>query len=336
MKVLNYFSVFACLVALCIYFTSCQKEELADIVNDNKISAKVINGTLHFATLEDLTGTLNTLAEMPRKEIDEWEIQNGFYSIRRMTNEVFNKIGIAKSEQEVEAIILQNQHLVKKTEDGIKPVLDILNYRSICNKDGVYFIENTLNKVKGEFLIGVEDWNQEKLDIATRTMEANEKAGIYIATIPKPEFHSLRANCGNLEFLTVYNNAGDRGLQFAAYTSYNVFILNSGLKIYQPYGQIVAQAIKRFNIGWTLDQTNISIPHACFTVCASGMSFSATYPQVSSVNSSSISLIQNAPFVLFSSPSPSFTRVTGEAYSSATTVHNKARIDCGSTSTVCN
>ena len=148
MKKINKF-VFTMILINTMLLTGCQKdfEKIDNQIIQNESDIKVIDGTLYFSDVDAFIRITNDLGELSGKDRDEWEESINFKSLRSEINDVFNLIENAKTENDVQQILINNEDIIYDKEGMIVSKIPIVLYQSICNREGVFFVGNTIHKV---------------------------------------------------------------------------------------------------------------------------------------------------------------------------------------------
>lgn len=194
------------LLTITLLFSACQKNEMLEQVVDNpaeatnKIKAEVINGTLHFASQEDVINALKAMNKMSDTELDAWEEAVGFTSIRRLTNESIAKLNGLEDvlQEEAEARltqILREEQWIELKDNTVEPTFAHPAYRLICNAEAIFSVSGYLNKVTDTHIIGIEGGDLGKLTLAEQNLVNNPSAGIHVYTRPEETIVEQRAPC---------------------------------------------------------------------------------------------------------------------------------------------
>lgn len=113
---------------------------------------KVINGTLHFDSLEVISLFVNSQEKMTDSELFEWEETNNFYSlyhaIYNAENDIFSDSLLFESKLE------KYKDLVYLDEnDCVKPQIITRFYQLICNNEGCFYVGSYKHRVTPKEII---------------------------------------------------------------------------------------------------------------------------------------------------------------------------------------
>ena len=112
---------------------------------------------LYFANSEQYFKTIAIVSKMTDEELDKWEQELGFVSLRTMQNKIWDKIEKIEEIEVVRNIIEQNSEYFKfeliKDNVEILPIVNDVIYASICNEKSMYCLKKQFTKIIDEHVI---------------------------------------------------------------------------------------------------------------------------------------------------------------------------------------
>jgi hypothetical protein len=121
-----------------------------------KSRCSVVDGILHFSSTDDYYALTDSLCKLSDVEFENWENQNNFLSYRTYVNRIINEIESAQNENDVDKVssLLKeySKYVYLCDEEFVRPVIQALSYRSVVNKDGVFYFNDTRNVVDGQYV----------------------------------------------------------------------------------------------------------------------------------------------------------------------------------------
>lgn len=151
------YKIYLLLIALNIFVSNCDKTEFNEksIVQQTehqsskeKVSYRervdIVDGVLSFTGEKQLDNISFKLFNMDEKSLDQWEIKNNFYSLRRKLNNIYDDILTAKNEKEVLNKIKANKQYIKLVGDRIMPIIENYGDQCITNINGIFFLQNVV------------------------------------------------------------------------------------------------------------------------------------------------------------------------------------------------
>ncbi|HSP81480.1 MAG TPA: hypothetical protein VLQ93_23380, partial [Myxococcaceae bacterium] len=191
------------------------------------------DGALHFESAQAFSAALKHLAEMSLQERDAWEARHGFMSMRRAYSQLTQRLESVRTEEEHARLLQEYRDVIKMTDDGIAPLVELDTYASIANRRGVFYVDGAVHKVTRQWVFSAADGRLDALEqlLATPAVEARTRDS---DTLDLPQGvrgmrHTVDSRvvaqgvCGS-EKSTTYTN-GDRRLLFYirtyAYTVYD-------------------------------------------------------------------------------------------------------------------
>jgi hypothetical protein len=142
-------------MALIFLISACKKDEftlnnLNTTEGNTKDSVYVKEGVLHFNDQQVFNNVSQQLATMSKNELDKWEDNLGFYSVRRLNEAIKNELGQAESEKEFNELLNVYSPYITIEDDKIDPILEISLYANVCNENLVYAIGKQYYKINGD------------------------------------------------------------------------------------------------------------------------------------------------------------------------------------------
>lgn len=140
--------VASCFVLALVYI-SCEKKNETSISYEKEVTASNFeDGIAKFVNAKDFFEALDNSSKMSLDERHKFESEKEFVSQVSLISGVMSKIDKAKTEEEINNIILNNKHLIQLTPDNeITPILPLSVYSYVANKDGYFYVNNFLHKV---------------------------------------------------------------------------------------------------------------------------------------------------------------------------------------------
>lgn len=121
-----------------------------------KSRCSVVDGILHFSSTDDYYALTDSLCKLSDVEFENWENQNNFLSYRTYVNRIIDEIESAQNENDVDKVssLLKeySSYVYLSEEDFVQPVIQATSYRSIVNKDGIFYFNDTENVVDGRYV----------------------------------------------------------------------------------------------------------------------------------------------------------------------------------------
>jgi len=156
-------------------FVGCEKNEVVseekEIVNNNLNTGvdnltvddmpqiELIDGKLNFTTPEQYLKTLNIVNKMSDLEFMNWENKTGFKSLRTAQYNALLELDKINNEDEkglLEWLKKYNNLFELVYDAGDAMIVEKVSstfYSRVCNAEGIYYTENSVNKVIGSYLV---------------------------------------------------------------------------------------------------------------------------------------------------------------------------------------
>lgn len=155
--------LFYCIIGLLLI--SCDKNIASDNqtllpvetlkTRSGEIGYKVIDGVMHFDSLECVSALVNSLEKMSDQELFDWEQANDFYSLYHAVFDA--EEDIFSDSLQFESKLEKYKNLVYMDNYGfIQSQVPSRFYQLICNKDGYFYVGKYKHKVTSEEIM-VED-----------------------------------------------------------------------------------------------------------------------------------------------------------------------------------
>lgn len=198
---------------------SCKKEKLT--INETKdeltqstekvipitLDAVVIDGTLHFATIEEENKAIESIIGKPYKSIKAWNEQHDFvslYDVYDMMMEVYNEDTLAKYEARYGDVF----HYPKDINNDFPRIQDAILLKSmLLNPKGEYFVNNTLVKCTKKGIYRILNATPDKVSYALSLNASNEHEGILFEE--NSTNSDYRIECPSDEYATGNNTSGE-------------------------------------------------------------------------------------------------------------------------------
>lgn len=155
-------------------FASCNKSD--DLMNiEGKALASqtqsieslpyyVENGALNFRSADDFFFYADSIANLSGYDFENWEKVTGFTSYRSITDKMIEEIEEAEDDALMyNRLLLDYSEFVEKVGDRIEPKIKSNIYRSVVNKDGVFYTNGIRNLVDDQDVtVSNEDGKEER------------------------------------------------------------------------------------------------------------------------------------------------------------------------------
>lgn len=275
--------IFSTLLIISVLFFSCQKEDsLTEITNEtpetfeqkslelnyNNLTIadvpkiETFDKMLHFKDNNQYEKLTSILANSNETELDNWEKQIGFVSLRSIQNHIYDKLENVKSEIEIRNFLAKYDnvfelYLNEDNEQEIRPIVDGLVLPILINENGFFRVGNTVSKVTSDYIISTDITNYEMLKNITNkdaaTIEDNE-----IFSVKKHTVRSYRG-CGHGSNASVTSGKRRVKIWFIVENngSGNIYRYDSGIKV-RGYKKVLGI--------WYWYKTNLTLYASEYTV----------------------------------------------------------------------
>ena len=191
------------------------------------------NNLLNFKNKDDYFNTIHTISTMNVEQLDIWEKNMGFKSLRTRINNAINDIDNAQTKEEFKILLDKYKEIIEiNTENSVRPIITDLIYTSIANEDGIYKTDETINKVTRKHIVSasIQKYNTlANIKFTDNNFDNNLKSQIYI------ENSTEKTNCGTTK------NA------YKQYNKRRVFVTAS--RIYYNYNNYYSYYFKVYLFG---------------------------------------------------------------------------------------
>jgi len=153
-----------------LFFASCQKEDgfKTEVkAGEENPQIKMLDQMLYFEDETQFHATIQTLLKKKSTELDVWEKEIGFTSLRSFHNNLSEELeNIQKKEQFFQFLDKNKGYfeviLNEKNEPEIKTIVEGIVLPTIANKDGLFRIGNKISKITKHFLItsDIQNYNE--------------------------------------------------------------------------------------------------------------------------------------------------------------------------------
>lgn len=189
---------------LCGIFWSCQEESLLQddlVVADDNFEIRAHNGYLWFKDSATYSATLEKLEGYSREELDQWEEELGFTSIRSIfekavdEDEKFFEAIEKLPEEEIQPkfangiaphskFVLQNAELFRFNSEGWFDInLPYAHIHKLLNRDGIIRIGDNIMKYSSNAVKIIRDGDENKIGLLESIKKTDSKAGIKVNDI---------------------------------------------------------------------------------------------------------------------------------------------------------
>ncbi len=150
----------------------CEKKEIATetpkefieqkepaIIDISKI--EVENSMLNFNNQDEYFNAIYTISNMTENDLNIWENNIGFQSLRSRINNAMDEIDNAQTKEEYQSLLDKYKDIIEiNAENSVRPIITDLIYTSITNADGIYKTDKILNKLTREHVVSadIEDY----------------------------------------------------------------------------------------------------------------------------------------------------------------------------------
>lgn len=170
----NFFYLFTVVLStIAIIIAGCEKEiDTSPNIDDNKTKAEdklvVKNGMLSFSSQKLFEETREMITHMSEDELNIWEADLGFMSLRTKQNKVLDELDMVDTDEEVYSILSENPNLFQIVEDRnqepeLAEIVDDKVYTALADINGMYVVENTTYKVLKDVVLVADNENYEQL-----------------------------------------------------------------------------------------------------------------------------------------------------------------------------
>ena len=198
-------SVIILITVTFVMFQSCEKKKIATEISEETVEQKkpttidistieMEGNMLNFKNEDEYFNAIQTLSEMTEEELDKWENNMGFYSLRTRINNAMDDIDNAQTKEEYQSLLDKYNDIIEiNAENSVRPIITDLIYTSITNEYGIYKTDKVLNKLTREHIVSasIEDYNTlVNIKFTDNDFDNNLKSQKYI------ENSSDKAYCG--------------------------------------------------------------------------------------------------------------------------------------------
>lgn len=161
------------------------------------------DGALHFASAHDFFTAVDAVSHMKKTELDAWERDIGFSSMRRRFDEFQVQVESAP-ESERPALLAANSDLLEPNSEQPERRVRAIGYAALIDPRGIFYVEGTVHKVTETDVISSLDGNPATLERASARNTSMQSAtasdnGVRVFKYLKPNAKSdanLTASCG--------------------------------------------------------------------------------------------------------------------------------------------
>lgn len=184
--------------------TEAAQEQPADLEVDINALPEVItlNGqkTLKFGNLDHFNATFESISKMNRTELDRWERNLGFVSMRNQFEKIEDQYETVKTEADLQSFRDANRSKVRFSAEGeLEMLVDMYHTASLINPQGIVKISGMIQQFTEDKVITVVDGDLSKLEIAQQLKESEPAQSIYISTIDRTAINARSAGPNLLE-----------------------------------------------------------------------------------------------------------------------------------------
>lgn len=257
------------ILILLIAQLSCETEETSLEIKKDFMSFK---SSLEFIEISA------AISQMSDLELDEWEKQNSFVSMRSALNKAYEEASLIESEEGLKEFLKKYDHILYFEEDGFKPRIGIQSIHPYINSEGYYEVGGYLHRVMGDFIISCKGNNSKQLRLLSSEDEISEAmTGFKVSRFKNftEEFTDGRvaAACGTQMFATYFKNESgckdDREVNLFV-TSFVEVVTDASGTYNTPRVEIIVQPRRRYAITchWNGYDNPTELRNTSFTIRA--------------------------------------------------------------------
>lgn len=213
---------------------------------------EVRDGILYFENAEQYFKTIAIVGNMNEEELNKWEQELGFVSLRSMQNKAMNELELVETERDDNNIISKYSNYIELTDDNeIMPIVDDLIYSSIANQDGIYITNEMVNKISKNYLIiGKKENTALAKEIDIKTLSVNDE---------NFEYYQYYQNGSKSCDLDDYCERDGRRRCYVKLNIYRYVYYNNNVYTIRDYAHVHVWGTKKKTFGgWRRYNTNLS------------------------------------------------------------------------------
>lgn len=199
----KYYFAILCLAGLLI--ASCSKENISpDLKEVNIVSTlgeikptKIRNGRLVFDSPEAFRKSLKEVTSKTDLDLDTWEKQIGFSSMRHEFNQALNEFDLIQNEQQMSNFRRKYEDKLKIADGSIEMLFNYKAVSSLLDDDGIVYVGQQVYKFFDNTEIIIEDFNNEKFLQSKKPLQSDFKKGIHVISI-LPEVMNRTCNVSSI------------------------------------------------------------------------------------------------------------------------------------------
>ncbi|HOK51469.1 MAG TPA: hypothetical protein PLD12_07230 [Bacteroidales bacterium] len=148
---------------------------------------------------------------MTDTERDSWEESIGFVSLRKELKEVYRELSQCDNKTTEDQILSKNSDIIVLQNNTIMPRIASNAYASVCNRNGIFYVEGVLHKVVDDQIYISEDGQPETIEKAI--VDGKIPDGVKKLQYIKNTHSLLKSGeCGSIK--TAYAQSSDRKCDF--------------------------------------------------------------------------------------------------------------------------
>jgi len=185
-------------------FYSCEKaEETTPSQTLEGVSVK--NGSLNFESVDAFFAVSEKLGSMSEAERDNWEQSIGFTSMRSEINTIIEST-LEDENADPSKLVAENKDILVLNDEGtIDSKIKSQAFAAIVNREGVFYVDGTINLVRGGKIATAEDGTIESAELALEGKLKSDNKNVIEFISDSPE---LKSGCGSL--MTAWTESSDR------------------------------------------------------------------------------------------------------------------------------
>ena len=182
-----------------MYFISCEKETEPVTKNpDVQLSTlKVNNGILEFNSADEYFKSEAQILNLPENELDKWEKQIGFESMRSVINNAYDELDLVELEEDFYNVMDKYRDVLTIQDSVVRPIVEDIFLQSITSREGLYSSVSHFNKVLPDGVVSIN--KQHDIKVLKSVTNLNDANSNHELIVYKPDYEASRlksTGCG--------------------------------------------------------------------------------------------------------------------------------------------
>lgn len=151
-------SLFCVLLSFTLLLTACNNDVENPAEANIHLSSPITieNGVLHFSSIASFSEACDNISDMSEDEFRQWENSLSFKSLRSEINFALDQLEECNDSLLFQNLLTINGDLLEVKDSTIVPIVESESYASITNREGLFYIGETLHKVKrGQLIVSL-------------------------------------------------------------------------------------------------------------------------------------------------------------------------------------